>query len=123
MNFFFENTQEKTPISLKQTASGMQDFPGSPDLAGLPTGGTHLQPLFLFYKIHFVCVFFLILWKSDDRSCKKWMDEGFKDLLSIFAEGKIQDSKTLGQCLKITFGNMFVVDTPEQISEKLKRLE
>lgn len=26
--------------------------------AVLHTGGTHLQPLFLLHKIHFVCVFF-----------------------------------------------------------------
>lgn len=87
--------------------------------AGLHTGGTHLQPLFLLHKIHFVCVFF-ILRKRDDRRCKKWMGEGFQDLLSIFDKGKIQDSKTLGRCLKHTFGNMYVGDTTEQISEKFK---
>lgn len=45
---------------LKQTTNGMQDFPGSQACqeAGLHTGGTHLQPLFLLHKIHFVCVFF-----------------------------------------------------------------
>lgn len=48
------------------------------------------------------------------------MGEGFQDLLSIFDKGKIQDSKTLGRCLKYTFGNMYVGDTTEQISEKFK---